>query len=257
MAHRLFSIPMTEEKFLEERKYIFEVGKVNGFTKNFISKIMKKHETQKYLRDATTLLPVRNSPERRISVPFYPTITNQLRNVLRKHDIELLGVSNETLKTQICNYKDKQPALQNSGIYSIGCKDCDAVYIGQTRRRIETRTKEHVRHTKHKNPEGSSVAEHMIDLGHSIDEEKIKVVRGVQKINTLDAWESLFIKTSEAPLMNKEDTPINSSLFYLSSLKVWLPFMFFKIYVCHRLKYFVTHVTVTPPVQSYITQFYF
>jgi hypothetical protein len=46
--------------------------------------------------------------------------------------------------------------------------DCGQVYIGQTGRSIETRVKEHLRHTRLEQPDISAVAEHSINLGHRI-----------------------------------------------------------------------------------------
>jgi predicted GIY-YIG superfamily endonuclease len=52
-------------------------------------------------------------------------------------------------------------------IYSASC-ECGQVYIGQTGRRIETRIKEHQRHTRLQQTEKSAVADHNINLGRRI-----------------------------------------------------------------------------------------
>ncbi|EFN68160.1 hypothetical protein EAG_12640, partial [Camponotus floridanus] len=41
-------------------------------------------------------------------------------------------------------HKDKTPSHHNNNIiYQIQCKDCDATYVGQTKRQLKTRIKEH------------------------------------------------------------------------------------------------------------------
>jgi len=34
----------------------------------------------------------------------------------------------------VTTHKDKQPSLNNNVIYKISCKNCDASYVGQTKR---------------------------------------------------------------------------------------------------------------------------
>jgi hypothetical protein len=219
MVHRMFTTPMRAEKLEEEKAYIYEVGRLNGYPKEFVGKIIKKHGNKKRINEATSLEPINDPPDRRISVPYYPVLTNKLQKTLNKHNIQLVTTSSTTLQNNICNYKDQEEAIKSSGIYSIGCKDCNSIYIGQTRRKIGKRTKEHIRHANSGHVEQSSVAEHMVDLGHNIDNDSITVLKRVQKNHRLDAWESLYISTHDSPLMNKDDIPISSPLFYLTSLK--------------------------------------
>jgi len=41
-------------------------------------------------------------------------------------------------------HKDKDPLpSKNNAIYKIFCKNCEASYVGQTKRRFKTRVKEH------------------------------------------------------------------------------------------------------------------
>lgn len=44
MAHRLYSIPMTKQAFNDEKKYIIEVARINGYSRKFIDKIFNKHQ---------------------------------------------------------------------------------------------------------------------------------------------------------------------------------------------------------------------
>ena len=56
------------------------------------------------------------------------------------------------------NYKDKEPPMKISGIYKINCKQCEKVYIGQTKINLETRTKEHFRNLRLNHREKSAIA---------------------------------------------------------------------------------------------------
>ena len=60
------------------------------------------------------------------------------------------------------NHKDKDPIMKKSGVYKIDCKQCEKVYIGQTKRNLETRTKEHFRNVRLNHLEKSDIALHAI-----------------------------------------------------------------------------------------------
>jgi hypothetical protein len=57
--------------------------------------------------------------------------------------------------------------LRTPGVYRILC-ECGRVYIGQTRRSVDIRLKEHQRHASLQHPDKSAVVEHSIDQGHRI-----------------------------------------------------------------------------------------
>lgn len=222
MVHRLFNIPLNEDNFAKELTYIHQVAENNGFTQAFVNKIVNRHQRVNSRLNCTTLQPIKNKDtDRRISVPHFPPLTNKLRKVLHRHGIELVNSSQNTLKSHLCNFKDKTPQLHNSGVYCVPCKNCNSVYIGQSRRKVEVRLQEHVRYTRQKLREKSSVAEHMLEHNHEIDVDNFCLLKKVQKDQHLDSWESLYISNYDSfNLMNLEDAPINSSLFYLSSLKL-------------------------------------
>ncbi|XP_058839239.1 uncharacterized protein LOC131694763 [Topomyia yanbarensis] len=138
MAHRLFNVPMENEEFQAEREKIYKAAVLNGYEKRFVDKILRKHKRKKHRQNATTLEPDKKQ-ERRICLPFYPKITNPVQTVLKQHGYQVAYKSGNTLKDLLCNLKDKVPTDQKSGIYQIPCKDCPAVYIGQTRRKFKVR----------------------------------------------------------------------------------------------------------------------
>ena len=47
------------------------------------------------------------------------------------------------------NSKEKEFPNKKSGVYSISYKDCDKVYIGQTKRNLDTHMKEHTRNFRY------------------------------------------------------------------------------------------------------------
>lgn len=210
---------MDEEDFNNEWNYIKNVTALNGFSFDFVNKIFHKFKNKKEFSLFTTLKPERES-RRRICLPFYPKVTNKLSSIFKEFDMEIVTSSNNTLKSQLCNYKDRTNPLHLSGIYSISCADCDMIYIGQTRRRVENRLNEHISATRNGLSEKSGVACHMLEENHNIDLQNMKLIKPVIKPIKLNAWESMLICNCEAPLMNIDDAPINSPLFYLYNTKI-------------------------------------
>ena len=59
------------------------------------------------------------------------------------------------LQESVCNKENK------AGIYQINWKDCEKIYIGKTKRNLETRVKEHFRNIKNGEIEKSAIAAHI------------------------------------------------------------------------------------------------
>lgn len=212
MAHRLYNVPMENVEFDEERTRIYKAAEVNGYEKKFIDKILQKHKRKKHRQNVTTLEPIVEEV-RRISLPFYPKVTNPIKSALQRQGLQVVHKSDNTLRDLLCNLKDKVPPDEQSGIYQIPCGDCPAIYIGQTRRKVKVRLKEHKSAVESKKPTESSVAAHAENCDHKIDFKSAKLIKYVRKVSHLNAWESLLITNSQQPLMNEDDPPISSCLF--------------------------------------------
>ena len=101
--------------------------------------------------------------------------------------------------------KDPVPKDQARGvIYSIPCKDCDKLYIGETKRKFNTRLREHKKAVEQKHPKKSALAEHCLQSGHAISWESSTILRtstSWRNRRLLEAWE---INTCKSPL-NRDD----------------------------------------------------
>ncbi|XP_055645147.1 uncharacterized protein LOC129781412 [Toxorhynchites rutilus septentrionalis] len=219
MAHRLYNVPMEKEEFSKEKEQIYKAATVNGYGKEFVEKIFRKHKRKKYTRDITTLQPEIDDIKR-ITLPFYPKITNPIKNTLKRQGLHIVYKSGNTLRDLLCNLKDKIPPDEKSGIYEIPCLDCPAVYIGQTRRKIKVRIREYKTAVENNKSNESAVAAHTTSLDHKIDWTKAKLIKYVKNSSQLNAWESMFISNSQKPLMNEDDPPITSCLYNLTELRI-------------------------------------
>jgi len=76
-------------------------------------------------------------------------ISDKIASVINKSEMILGYRCLNNLSKIIRVYKDKNQLTNNSNvIYKVSCHDCDATYIGQTKRQLNTRLKEHVNNIK-------------------------------------------------------------------------------------------------------------
>ncbi|KAJ8963343.1 hypothetical protein NQ318_018815 [Aromia moschata] len=117
-----------------------------------------------------------------VSLPHEPKFTRGLDKIFKNNNINLVSNSKNKLQTLLGNPKDKIDNNENSGIYEISCKDCDQKYIGQTKRSILTRFKEHMAHLKYGRTEKSCVVQHAFDNNHRIDINNLKLIRNIRPL---------------------------------------------------------------------------
>ena len=100
---------------------------------------------------------------------------------------------------------DKTGPLSKSGVYSLKCDDCSAVYIGQSGRKISTRIKEHVSSVeKYKHTDitetNSAFASHLLSSSHNfspnIGAEVLHVCPKSKKLDLLERMEITRAKKS-------------------------------------------------------------
>ena len=77
--------------------------------------------------------------------PHVKNLNQKLKRFFNNSEFKLIWKPTNKLNEQITKTgKDKIPISQKQGVvYKVNCKNCDSCYIGQTKRSVETRMKEH------------------------------------------------------------------------------------------------------------------
>ena len=89
------------------------------------------------------------------------SISEALRQILSRANIETTFRPCSTLGQQLVKLKNPIiPKMKANMVYSIPCKGCSAVYVGQTGQQLSTRLQEHRRAVKVGYFNTSVVAEH-------------------------------------------------------------------------------------------------
>ena len=123
-------------------------------------------------------------------IPYVAELSERVRRVCRDHNIRTAFKSTSTLRTTLVRVKDPIPIEKKSGVvYEVPCS-CGKVYIGETKRTLETRMKEHRAAAQ---LEKSAVAEHARQNGHTIDWSDVRILDEAPKNSVLLIKEALHI----------------------------------------------------------------
>ena len=97
--------------------------------------------------------------------------------------------------------KDNIPPANKAGIYQINCKDCKKIYIGKTKRNLETRVKEHFRNINNGEIEKSAIAAHVWKEKHAMDHKPVLLKQAANK-QELTNWKNILITKNKDCVIN-------------------------------------------------------
>ncbi|XP_029672401.1 uncharacterized protein LOC115241033 [Formica exsecta] len=104
-------------------------------------------------------------------------------------------------------HKDVLPSASCTNvIYMINCADCDASYVGQTSRRLQTRIGEHRNHIRRNTTVGSVITEHRLEFDHDFDWNHVRILDSEKYLNKRLISEMLFIRRQINGLNLQTDT---------------------------------------------------
>jgi len=117
------------------------------------------------------------------SIPFLNNYSQKLSQILSKFNIKTAFHCNNKLNKLINTGKDALlPTQPMNSVYRIDCSGCNASYIGQTKRQLKTRIKEHKQELFKKTGTFLVISEHRIKYGHDFDWEEVKVLDIIVKV---------------------------------------------------------------------------
>ena len=136
----------------------------NGYPRAFLRSALKQRTPRK---------PDDNKIEKPpIAYLSYVTgVSERIRKVCRDFNIRTVIKSGPTLCGILTKVKDPLPTIKQSNvIYEVPCT-CGKVYIGETKRRLETRLKEHKGACMRCLTDKTAIAEHAWANDHPINED--------------------------------------------------------------------------------------
>ena len=194
------ALKICSEKFLKkEIEFLINVFSENGY---------KKHSLQKMAEDivnnskSTSTEPIHadltDTTKQRITLPWIPKISPKLRSAYKKAGYEVAFKSGKSLGA-ILSSKNKTKLPKNSypGVYQVPCSCGVPAYRGETKKRVNTRLKEHETNVEKGESEKSGVAFHSKHCPGEIDFENAGTVAVVYNKFNRKVREALEIQKND------------------------------------------------------------
>ena len=129
----------------QEQQHITKVLQSNGYSKQFIDKTRRQWHLKQQNRNNNQPAEKESEPVRRINLPYIQSLSEQYQRTLSQHNIKSTFYTATTLRKILPSPKDPiSTEKKHNIIYKLDCKDCDAVYIGESKRAYQTRIGEHI-----------------------------------------------------------------------------------------------------------------
>ena len=105
-------------------------------------------------------------------------------------------------------------------VYKFNCKDCVACYIGQTKRHLEIRIKEHQNGIKKHESNYSVVSNHRVACNHDFNWSSVSILHSEDNLKKREISEMIYIKKHKDSINLQKDTD-NLNPIYDSILNVF------------------------------------
>ncbi|XP_044766578.1 uncharacterized protein LOC123322665 [Coccinella septempunctata] len=190
----------------------------NNYPVSLIRRILNKN-------DSTHLKPLLTTAKRYFKIPYIQGLSERVSQLLRDQIVEIAFKPANTVGGFYSKLKSKTALGLRSGvIYSIPCRECNKVYIGQTNRYLRTRLTEHKRDcvnihnpTKMKD-NNTALAEHSFNELHSFDFDSVKILHCQTNLSKRLFCEMLEIK-KEVNSLNKRSDIENLNTAYFNIIQ--------------------------------------
>jgi len=200
------SHPQFHSKNLEESIRILVN---NGYPLNFIFSTINNR--LHYLEENGIKKREKTDPSKQtfFTIPYVNGISEGFRNVAKKHNFNLSFLTTNSLQKFIKTGKDQLSTLSSCGVvYKINCNDCEASYVGQTKRSLKTRINEHFKDINKTSGALSVISDHRLNNSHEFN------WNGVQILDRKPSWqkrtvsEMIYIKRQGHGINKQSDTDL-------------------------------------------------
>jgi predicted GIY-YIG superfamily endonuclease len=193
-----------EEHLQEEIITTIDILEKNEYPEDFLLRRLRR------VKDKINSPPQITTNDKRIVLPWAGIVTNKISQFIRrKLNIQFGYFPGPKLCTILCNAKQKPEKLK-CGVYSIKCKNCPLVYVGETERDYMTRIKEHEQDIRRAAIRKSPIALHMLENDHELDPDSYKLILKEPRKYFRKFKEGLYIRQATHKMNTSKGMPINS-----------------------------------------------
>ena len=138
----------------EELHFLVDMFAENGHDGNYLNSIINENKHQGPNTE--------NKDSNIVKLPWIPIMGPRIRKELQKTGCKVIFTSATKLKNTLCNNKSKLLPNSYPGVYELSC-ECGWRYIGETKKRVLTRSIEHQEDSMTGKWEASGATEHSRD----------------------------------------------------------------------------------------------
>ncbi|XP_065654806.1 uncharacterized protein LOC136081421 [Hydra vulgaris] len=132
-----------------------------------------------------------------ISLPWIPILSPKLRKIFMKAGYRAVFKSSANLKSLLTSRnKTKLPSNSHPGVYLIEC-ECEQKYIGETKMKIATKTKQYQKNIFEEKLEQSAIGHHKIKCLCSVKWDQVKTLKVESKKFEGNVREAIEIQFSK------------------------------------------------------------
>lgn len=195
----------------------------NGYPLDLIFKNIKKRLHHKFNSiDCPDYRTPTQATEKKkyFTIPYINSISGKFKNFFRNNPaIKMAYTGLSKLAKFIKVLKDPlQKISRTNVVYKINCNNCEASYVGQTGRVLQTRINEHKNHIRRNTNQPSVITEHRINCSHDFNWEYTEILDEERNLNKRLISEMIHIHKQKQGLNIQSDTSLLDPI-YLSFFK--------------------------------------
>ncbi|XP_050299707.1 uncharacterized protein LOC126738416 [Anthonomus grandis grandis] len=189
LYNRARTICRNDEDLKTEVDTIYKDLQQNGYPKKLISRTIQRTRPNQIRDEATTTT-------RLLPIPYIRGTSEQIRRIASKYNIRTAFRSSTTIRSVVSKTKPDGMVDTKNCVYRIPC-ECGDSYIGETKRPLEIRAKEHRSWTQRGEVSKSGIAEHAWHNGHNIHWSEAKILHKEQHWRKRKFVEAAFISQNQ------------------------------------------------------------
>jgi len=210
----LLSHPIFQQKNLE---YVIKVLLDNDYPLELIFQKIN-YRIKDIIRKNKLKTPQQNLKEddRKIVVlPYIKNISEYINSSIDKNMYKTGYRILNKLTGFVKRHKDANNfEANNNVVYKILCKNCNASYVGQTKRQLKTRISEHVKNITSDESKHSVITKHMLNNNHTFDWQNVKILDYESNYFKRLVAEMIHIKSQDNGLNSVDDIECLDSAYF-------------------------------------------
>ena len=170
----------------------------NNYSIPFFNKIINKRITHlKYNGNNNNNQGYNLDFDENIILPYYEIVSKKIEQNIKEYEKKIIYKIDNKLNYIIKKWKDKLHKNRNHNIvYKIICADCSASYIGETKKALDTKLKEHQNDIKNNPIEHGVISKHRTSILHEINWDNIQILDHKTNYDRHYISEMLHIRTT-------------------------------------------------------------